>query len=108
MSYYRSRWAGRVYDGPLEGEQRIEERPFFEFSFSPDSYLAPIGIEMMCGSTISPICYRMAYVWSAPLRAWVFDWRTAPQPRAGKPVHTGRKQHSVRDYVPSKTSWDVC
>jgi hypothetical protein len=79
MSYYRGKWAGRVYDGPLEGEHHVKESPYFDFQWSPDvmpmTYLSN-EIPAMA------YCYRLTYRWSNPLRCWVFDWRSAPQPKA--------------------------
>lgn len=89
MSYRTGTWAGRVYDGPLEGEHRDEERPYFEFWWSPPSNF------VICGpNEIPPMgyAYRVAYRWSDPLRAWVFDWRTAPQPRADELARLRRDQ----------------
>lgn len=88
MTY--GRWAGRVYDGPLEGEHRSEVRPFFEFNWSP---AVPLGVHGSGETSEWVNCYRFAYRWSNPLRAWVFDWRTAPQPKA-KPT----KRDLVRRY----------
>lgn len=85
----RERWAGRVYDGPLEGEHRVEERPFFEIQWTPDCLTAPFAAHVPAMAYL----YRFAYRWSNPLRAWVFDWRTAPQPKA-KPT----KRDPVRRY----------
>jgi len=76
------RWAGRVYDGPLEGDSVVKEQPYFEFQWTPRTSLGVYGpgeIPEMA------YLYRMVYRWSNPLRAWVFDWRTAPQPQKPRP-----------------------
>lgn len=73
-------YAGRVYDGPWEGRQLDHDRPWYEFNHMPDAWLHPIWIidDIVPQSATF---YRCLYRWSNPLRAWVFDWRTAQPPK---------------------------
>lgn len=76
----RERWAGRVYDGPLEGEHRTEERPYF--------YCAPyMPLRAFCPDAQSMID-TLQYRWSNPLRCWVFVWSSAPQARKKRESYT--------------------
>ena len=72
----RVKFSGRVYDGPLEGEVRESDRPWFEvplpipnpvFSYGLDN-LIPASIRIEMGF----------YRWSHPIRAWVFLWDNKP------------------------------
>lgn len=83
-------YAGRVYDGPLEGEHLAHDRPYFEFNLMPAAWLHPVWSS---GEMVPPDArfYRCLYRWSNPLRAWVFDWSTAPQPKP-EPAKKPRKR----------------
>lgn len=66
-------FAGRVYDGPLEGEQRVSETPWFYCM----AQRSPSVSYASYGPTVPPACFEMDkrfYRWSHPLRAWVFCW----------------------------------
>lgn len=90
------RYAGRVYDGPLEGE-RIES----EYPWHPFNHCDPLSIADLRPTLAIPEMVefqRFEYRWSAPLRAWVFVWPCAPT--------LPRKRPAPRRYGPdSKLSF---
>lgn len=63
-----SQYAGRVYDGPLEGQYRIENRPRFSVMRAfPD-----LVVCLRPGAIVHLKTTAIEYRWSAPLRAWVW------------------------------------
>lgn len=66
-------YAGRVYDGPSEGEYRTAGRPFIEFAHvgpGPE----PFQWGARPGAIVNVTVTTYAYRWSHALRAWVFIW----------------------------------
>lgn len=74
------KYAGRVYDGPWEGRNLENDSPWYEINWMPQMAL-PSWRDHAWDDPIpmTAVYYRMAYRWSRPLRAWVFDWNSAPR-----------------------------
>lgn len=70
------RYSGQIYDGPLEGEFTERDVP-----------------EFLCDIGEAFSAWRCRYIWSRHIRAWVFDWTTAPQAKIEEPK---RKRHIGR------------
>lgn len=69
------KYAGRVYDGPWEGRQLANDRPWCEFNWSDYGSVSDFRPWLPMESIPMTVTYqRFEYRWSAPLRAWVFVW----------------------------------
>lgn len=78
VSSRRPRYAGRVIDGPLEGELREEEYPEFRIAIAPP--LLVFGFRIQDPPEIVNT-YEGLYIWSQSLRGWCFTWGVHPYRR---------------------------
>jgi hypothetical protein len=70
------KFSGQCYDGPMEGQTRGSELPWFEFPFTE-----PLKVSYLNKDFIPPASIELKsgfYRWSYPLRQWVFVWDNKP------------------------------
>lgn len=65
----RALYAGRVYDGPFEGDHIEGDEPYYVGMFTRAIIPTPIG-DPMPHSTV--YADRVFYRWSRDIRAWVW------------------------------------